>query len=238
MLLNSLRLSALCVVCVFSLFSSIQPAKADAALDLYQEWAVIKYGGLTDDQKLAALIGIESQLEILIKENPRNAEAKIILGTVKSTHAALIGGISALPHVKGAKKLLEAAIKIDDKAMDGEAHAILGALYLAVPGWPIGFGDDDKSMMHIKRALNIAPNSIDAYCFLGDYWFEHNKFERAKVAYDKAILITPRSVEPAYNAADLGRQAEVKAKLALLAQKTVGEQVRGSSTQQAQSLND
>jgi tetratricopeptide (TPR) repeat protein len=238
MLLNSLRLSALCVVCVFSLFSSIQPAKADAALDLYQEWAVIKYGGLAVDQKLAALIAIESKLEVLVKENPRNAEAKIILGTVKSTHAALIGGISALPHVKGAKKLLEAAIKIDDKAMDGEAHAILGALYLAVPGWPIGFGDDDKSMMHIKRALKIAPSNIDAYCFLGDYWFEHNKFERAKEAYDKALTITPRSTAAAYNAADIGRQLEVKAKLALLEKEMSGDKGRAPSNNESQHLND
>tara|TARA_R110002124_G_scaffold287216_1_gene471491 strand:+ start:183573 stop:184220 length:648 start_codon:yes stop_codon:yes gene_type:complete len=211
-------------------------AQADVALDLYHDWATIKYGEQTDDEKKAALSALELKLEALIKENARNAEAKTILGTVKSTHAGLIGGFSALPHVKDAKKLLESAIKIDDKAMDGQAHAILGALYLAVPSWPVGFGDDDKSMMHIKRALNIEPNSIDAHCFLGDYWLEHNKFERAKEAYDKALMIAPRSSNPAYKAADIGRQSEVKSKQLVLAQKIADKEARAAQKRKA--LND
>lgn len=209
---------------------SIAPLAVHAgALDVYKDWADVKYGNLEDDKKKAELIKLETKLDTLIAKEPKNVNAKIVLATVKSTHASLIGGISALPHVKSAKSLFEDAIKIDAKAMDGQAHAILGALYYGVPGWPIAFGDDDKAEEHIQKALQIAPNSIDANFFMGDYWLEDSEYKKAKQALEKTLTLKPRTSHAAYTAADKGRLEEAKAKLKVAEEKLKGRSKRSTS---------
>lgn len=188
-------------------------AKAADALDYYKNWADIKYGTQSSEQKQAALEKLAVNVEALLAKDAKDTDAKIVLATIKSTHASLIGGLSALPLVKKARDLFEEAIKQDEKAMDGQAHAILGALYYGVPGWPIAFGDDDKAERHLKKALAIAPESIDAHFFWGEYLLDHNKYEQASEYLNKAIALKPRSSHDAYKAADTGRIAEAKAKL-------------------------
>ena len=209
----------------------LNPLSAHAdALSSYKSWADVKYGTLSDDDKKAKLTKLEQDLAALLVKNPKDVNAKIVLATVKSTHASLIGGLSALPHVKSAKKLFEESIKADEKAMDGQAHAILGALYYGVPGWPVAFGDNDKAEMHIKKALKIAPNSIDANFFWGDYWLEKNRHGKAKEAFDKTLTLKPRSTNPAYKAADMGRLDEAREKL-----KTVEEKLKQKAKKKSSS---
>lgn len=206
------------------------PLKVEAAvLDYYKDWADIKYGTQSDDKKKAALSALEGKLQNLAASEPNNVEVKIVLATVKSTHASLIGGLSALPHVKEAKKLFEEAIAINPKAMDGQAHAILGALYYGVPGWPIAFGDDDEAETHINKALEIAPNSIDANFFWGDYLFEDGKYARAITALEKTIALKPRDSHASYKAADMGRLDEANSKLKAAKEKLKKKSSRGSS---------
>lgn len=47
--------------------------------------------------------------------------------------------------MKEAKVLLEQVIEKAPETLDGSAYTSLGSLYYQVPGWPIGFGDDDKA---------------------------------------------------------------------------------------------
>jgi len=200
-------------ICMMVLVMAGVPSLAQAdALDAYKKWADVKYNKLSDDQKKTELAVLETQLEATLAKAPQDVNTKIVLATVRSTHASLIGGLSALPKVKSAKKLFEEAIKQDEKAMDGQAHAILGALYYGVPGWPIAFGDNDKAERHIKKALKISPNGIDANFFWADYLFERAKYTEAEAAYSRVLSLKPRSENAAYKAADTGRIEEARLK--------------------------
>jgi|TARA_R110000868_G_scaffold21590_1_gene89354 tetratricopeptide (TPR) repeat protein len=208
-------------------------AKADA-LEAYQQWADIKYNTLSDDQKKTELGALERRLETMLAKAPRDVNTKIVLATVQSTHASLIGGLSALPKIKSAKKLFEDAIKQDEKAMDGQAHAILGALYYGVPGWPIAFGDNDKAERHIKKALKISPDGIDANFFRADYLLERSKYDEAEAAFKHVISLKPRTENAAYKTADTGRLEEARLKRIVAAAKMKS----GSGGKPAGHLND
>jgi tetratricopeptide (TPR) repeat protein len=208
-------------------------AKADA-LNVYKQLADIKYGAGSDDQKKADLGTLEQRLEAMLAKAPQDVDTKIVLATVQSTHASLIGGLSALPKIKSAKKLFEAAIKQNEKAMDGQAHAILGALYYGVPGWPIAFGDNDKAERHIKKALKINPDGIDANFFWADYLLERSKYDEAEAAFKHVLSLKPRSENAAFKAADTGRLEEARLKHILAAAKAGADSRRGASSR----LND
>ncbi len=200
-------------ICMMVLVVAGVPSLAQAdALDAYKKWADVKYNKLSEDQKKAELAVLETQLEAMLAKAPQDVDTKIVLATVRSTHASLIGGLSALPKVKSAKKLFEEAIKQDEKAMDGQAHAILGALYYGVPGWPIAFGDNDKAERHIKKALKISPDGIDANFFWADFLFERSKYAEAEAAFSHVLSLKPRSENAAYKAADTGRLEEARLK--------------------------
>ena len=97
----------------------------------------------------------------LVESYPDRAEPKIWLAIALSTDAGINGGLSALGEVKEARRLLESAEKIDPAALDGSIYTSLGSLYYQVPGWPIGFGNDDKAEAYLKQALAI--NRITSY---------------------------------------------------------------------------
>ncbi len=92
----------------------------------------------------------------------------------------------ALSLAKPAKKSLEKAIAIDDTVLSGSAYTSLGTLYYKVPGWPIGFGDDDKAKVLLEQALVINPHGIDPNYFMSEYWFEERKYNKAKMFLERA----------------------------------------------------
>ncbi|MDF3024274.1 MAG: hypothetical protein K0R10_1635, partial [Alphaproteobacteria bacterium] len=110
-----------------------------------------------------------------------------------------------------AKKLLEAALAQNPKALDGSAYTTLGSLYYQVPGWPIGFGDEDKAEKFLKQALVLNPDGIDPNYFYGDFLLKQKKYDEAVTVLNKALAAPDR---PGRAAADAGRRKEIKAALA------------------------
>ena len=101
-------------------------------------------------------------------------------------------------------------IKKDPEVLDGSAFTSLGSLYYKVPGWPIGFGDDDKAEEMLKKALAINPTGIDPNYFYGDFLAQDGRQSEAIVYLKKAQQAAPRSQRPL---ADKGRQQEIANKL-------------------------
>mgnify|MGYP003611686500 FL=1 len=132
-------------------------------------------------------------------------------GIILSTYAGAKGGLGALELVKQSKASLERALALDPKALHGSAYTSLGALYYQVPGWPIGFGDDQQAEKLLKQALQLNPNGIDPNYFYGDFLFRQKRYSEAKLALEKAQAATAR---PGREVADRGRQAEIAALLA------------------------
>lgn len=180
--------------------------------NIQSQWAVCQYQTLSDDKEgcLEKLSQTADQQSSMHKDR---TDLLIWSAIVKSSWAGAKGGMGALSLAKAAKKSLEQAIAQDPKALDGSAYTSLGALYYQVPGWPIGFGDDDKAGSLLKKALTINPAGIDANYFYADFLLDQGHKAEAKTYFMKALAAAPR---PGREVADQGRRAEIQAKLKTL----------------------
>jgi tetratricopeptide (TPR) repeat protein len=190
------------------------PAFADDAafnaelLSIQQAWAKVNYETPAGDARAQAFEALEKRAEKFTQQNPARAEALIWEGIVESSYAGAKGGLGALSLAKEARGNLEAALKINPKALDGSAYTSLGTLYYKVPGFPLGFGDHDKAGKLLKQALALNPNGIDPNYFYGEFLFEQGQYGEALKYLDKAATAAPR---PGRESADKGRHAEINA---------------------------
>jgi len=209
-----IKLRVLCVAALLSALSLPSLALADSVqprLQLLQgRWAEINYQ-VPAAQREAEFAKLAAEADTLVRSNPQDAELHIWRGIILSTYAGAKGGLGALDLVKQSKASLERALALDPKALHGSAYTSLGALYYQVPGWPIGFGDDQQAEKLLKQALQLNPNGIDPNYFYGDFLFRQARYSEAKRALEKAQAASAR---PGREVADRGRQAEIAALLA------------------------
>ncbi|WP_129645782.1 tetratricopeptide repeat protein [Peristeroidobacter agariperforans] len=191
------------------LLVSVAHAQApfDAELAHIQEqWAVVNYQVAAKSDKLQAFEKLVAEAHRFSMENPQRAEPLIWEGIVLSTYAGAKGGVGALGLAKKSRAALEAALKIDDKALDGSAYTSLGTLYAKVPGFPLGFGDDNKAQELLSKALTINPDGIDPNYFYAQYLCDRNECSDALRYLQRAAEAPPR---PGREVADEGRHREV-----------------------------
>jgi len=188
---------------------------SDDVVKIQHQWARANYATPEGEQE-KAFETLVAEARKLAEINPGSAEARIWLAIVLSTDAGVTGGLGALGKVKDARKQLEAAETINPDAMDGSIYTSLGSLYYQVPGWPIGFGDEEKAEMYLKKALSINPDGIDPNYFYGDFQLEEGNYQEAVKYLEKAAAAPPRPGRPL---ADKGRQAEIQEKLQLARKK-------------------
>jgi Tfp pilus assembly protein PilF len=79
-----------------------------------------------------------------------------------------------------------------------------------VPGWPIGFGDDDTAEEMLRQALTMNPDGIDPNYFYGDFLAEDGRKQEAVRYLSRALNAAPRVGRPL---ADQGRRKEIKMRL-------------------------
>jgi len=85
-----------------------------------------------------------------------------------------------------------------------------------VPGGFIGFGDKDKAEAYLTKALEIAPDDMDANYFTGDYWLEKKQYQKAIPYFEKVLNLPDVADRPVYSK---GRKAEAADKLAIAKKK-------------------
>lgn len=181
------------------------PLPADLR-DIAHAWAHVTYEvppGAQDD----AYQALEARVEKLVQTNPGDADAKVWLAIILSTHAGEHGGLGALGMAKQARTLLEQAQVIQPDALDGSIYTTLGSLYDHVPGWPLGFGDKDKARALLLKALQVNPDGIDSNYFYADFLYRHGDRAGALAAVKKALAAAPRPDQPL---ADRGRRAQAE----------------------------
>jgi tetratricopeptide (TPR) repeat protein len=184
-------------------------------LDIEHQWAQIAYRTPAGDKE-AALTQLESQAAKLAARYPQRAEPKVWEAIVISTHAGVHGGLGALSMVRKARDLLLAAQAQDPGTLHGSIYTSLGSLYYQVPGWPLGFGDDDKAEVYLNKALALNPDGIDPNYFEGDYLYHRGRYRQALAALKKALAAPPRPDRPL---ADQGRRRDVQALIAKIQSK-------------------
>jgi tetratricopeptide (TPR) repeat protein len=191
-------------------------ARADTASDLQhlqERWAEVNYQ-IEGNTQVAAFEQLAADADRAVAASPMSAEILIWRGIIRSTWAGARGGLGALGLVKDARADFEQAMDLDAQALQGSAYTSLGSLYYQVPGWPIGFGDDDKAEELLKKALELNPDGIDSNYFYGSYLIEAERYNEAREYLLKAQKAAPR---PGRALADSGRQEEIAAALAKIA---------------------
>lgn len=182
--------------------------------ELQHAWAVANYQ-TPDKDKQAAFKALVDKSAALTARYPDRAEPKIWEAIIRAGYAGAMGGLqslfSAMPQMKQGRDLLLAAEKIDPKAMNGSVYTTLGSFYYMVPGGIIGFGDDDKALAYLDKAIAIAPDDMDANYFMGDYWLHEKKYAKAIPYFEKVLALPDVASRPIYSK---GRKAEAAAKLA------------------------
>lgn len=188
---------------------ALTAASAQSLKQLQARWAEINYQ-LPEAQREAAFAKLAGEAEVALKAEPQAPELLIWRGIILSTWAGAKGGLGALDLVKQARGQFEQAIKLDAKALDGSAYTSLGSLYYQVPGWPVGFGDDERAEQLLKQALSLNPDGIDPNYFYGDFLLGEKRYAEAEKALQKALAAPPR---PGREVADAGRRQEAQSLL-------------------------
>lgn len=179
-------------------------------LPIQQQWAFINYQ-LPESKKEEAFTALEEKAQALAERHADRAEPKLWQAIILSTHAGVRGGLGALGMVKKARELLLQAEAIDAAVMDGSIYTSLGSLYYQVPGWPLGFGDDDKARSLLLEALQRNPDGIDPNYFYGDFLYRNGETEAALAALGRALQAPARPDRPL---ADAGRREEIRTLIA------------------------
>lgn len=182
---------------------------ADVMQDVKQvqtAWAEANYV-LKDKAQKQGFEALITTADAVVKAYPNSAEALIWRGIVHSSYAGVKGGLGAMSLAKSAKADFERALTINAEALNGSAYTSLGTLYFKVPGWPIGFGDDDMAETLLKKALTINPDGIDSNYFYGAFLLDQRQYEQAERYLLKAQKAPARLDRPV---ADQGRQQEIE----------------------------
>jgi tetratricopeptide (TPR) repeat protein len=198
----------LAVVAAFmSLTVSADPAAFDAELTAIQQaWDRANYETPAGAAREAAFSGLATRAATFTAANPTRAEPLIWEGIVLSSYAGARGGLGALKLAKQAREKLKAALAIAPGALNGSAYTSLGTLYYKVPGFPLGFGDDDEAQANLERALQLNPAGIDPNYFYGEFLYEKGDYANAQRHLQRALEAAPR---PNREIADRGRRQEV-----------------------------
>ncbi|MBR9873458.1 MAG: hypothetical protein GYB23_04220 [Vibrionaceae bacterium] len=204
----------LCTLTVCSALASTASLAGNTPLqDVQKKWAECQYSTPNGDEKESCFNHAIAKTSIYLDREPGNPELTVWLAINKASLAGAKGGLGALSLAKEAKSLLEQVIQTSPQTLDGSAYTSLGSLYYKVPGWPIGFGDNDKAEQMLKKALEINPNGIDPNYFYGDFLAEEGRDQEAKVYLTHAMQASPRPDRPL---ADKGRRQEIESTLGRL----------------------
>lgn len=176
---------------------------------LQQRWAEINYL-LNGKSQVEAFNTLIEDAHKVTEANSASAEAWIWSGIIRSSYAGAKGGLGALSAAKAAKADLEKGMEIDAQALDGSAYTSLGVLYLNVPGWPVGFGDEEKGVEYLKKGLELSPSGIDSNYFYAEYLFKEDAYAESARYLNRALNAPAR---PGRELADQGRHGEIEAML-------------------------
>jgi len=199
-------IKALALVTVALLMSSTVFADAkDDLVQLQTNWAKANYI-LKDKAQVTAFETLIEQADKSVMANTNSVELLIWQGVIKASYAGVKGGLGALTLAKSAKADFEKALTMNDTTLQGSSYTNLGVLYYKVPGWPIGFGDDDKAKIFLDKALAIDADGIENNYFYADYLIDQGQYADAEVYLLKAQHAPARPNRPL---ADKGRQAQI-----------------------------
>ena len=171
------------------------------------QWEHIKFEESGSPNQFAHIDALAKFAANLTTKYPGRVEPLIWEGIVTSEEAGMAGTMSALGYAKRARAMLEQAYVQDPAALDAGAPTSLGVLYSRVPGWPIGFGDNDRARQLLVQAVSLAPNGMDANYFYADFLMNQHEYAAAYEILKHALALPPQKDRPLW---DKNRRAVIR----------------------------
>jgi tetratricopeptide (TPR) repeat protein len=163
------------------------------------QWEHIKFEETGSPNQFAHIDALAKFAASLVTKYPGRVEPLIWEGIVTSEEAGMASTMTALGYAKRAKAMLEQAYAKDPAALDAGAPTSLGVLYARVPGWPIGFGDNDKARQLLVQAVTLAPDGMDANYFYADFLMNQNEYAAAYKVLKHALALPPQHDRPLWD---------------------------------------
>ncbi len=105
-----------------------------------------------------------------------------------------MGILNSLRMTRPMEKLFLRVIALDEHYDDAGGHKALGRMYFRLPGFPISFGNKEKALFHLKRALELYPHDIIARAFYAEALYDMGKKQEA-IQLAEAVVATPIDTE-------------------------------------------
>ena len=163
------------------------------------QWEHIKFDEADSPNQFAHIDALAKFAGSLATKYPGRVEPLIWEGIVTSEEAGMAGTLSAMGYAKNAKAILEQAYAQDPAALDAGAPTSLGVLYSRVPGWPVGFGDNDKARRLLVQAVSLAPSGMDANYFYADFLMGQHEYAAAYKILKHALSLPPQKNRPLWD---------------------------------------
>jgi len=170
-------------------------------------WEHIKFDEDGSPDQFDHIDALAKSAAALVERYPDRVEPLIWEGIVTSEEAGMAGSMSALGYAKTAKAVLEQAYQKDPTALHAGAPTSLGVLYSRVPGWPIGFGDNEKARELLAQAVSLAPDGMDANYFYADFLMGQHEYAAAYKILKHALTLPPQADRPLW---DKNRRAVIR----------------------------
>jgi tetratricopeptide (TPR) repeat protein len=163
------------------------------------QWEHIKFEEDGSPNQFAHIDALAKFAAGIVKKYPNRVEPSIWEGIVTSEEAGMASTFSAMGYAKSAKAILEQAYAKNPAALDAGAPTSLGVLYYRVPGWPLGFGDNDKARHLLAQAVSLAPNGMDANYFYADFLMAQHEYGAAYKVLKHALSLPPQPNRPLWD---------------------------------------
>ncbi len=164
-----------------------QKSKKTDLLTFQKEWARIVFEEKNVEKQAQSLQKLIERVEAVLVEKQTDAELRIWLAKLKMEQAQSLGLFNRDSLNKQALELLEQAVLIDPKALDGYGYTMLGHLYHMADRWPFSFGNRVKAKGYFLKALALDPKGLEPNYFYGLYQKEFEGLEAAKPYFEKAL---------------------------------------------------
>ena len=169
------------------LYESLMPAVADRAF-LLERLAQVCFilGDLTEkkEQRRQFYEKGRTYADRLLQAQPQGVQGHYWQALHLCGEADVNGpraGLQLLPQIM---EKLEKARTLDERYDYAGPHRVLGRIYFEAPAWPLSVGDMNKSLNHLTRAVQLAPQATTNHLYLAETLIRMGKYDQDRRELD------------------------------------------------------
>lgn len=123
--------------------------------------------------------------KIAVEKNPDSAAAHMWYASNMGQHGLIQGIMKSAMYMGPIEKHGKKSMDIDENYFDGGPLRLLGRFYHQAPGFPIGPGNNSKSLKMLEKAVEKGPNFAYNHLYLADLLISKSKKKEARLLLEK-----------------------------------------------------